>query len=147
MSKPVKFKLRIIKFYLPEGSKYDEEYSNLRVTTNDIDPTIGVRKNISTVYEDLSTVSDIVSKITEYFSNEKCVKFTKSGDSLTYDDDATITIDEDDLTERIEAYFDNMTLYGKATCSIDFDAHGFMETSWHDDTNYVAQIFPVIEED
>lgn len=122
----VKFKLRMVKFLEP--------FSSLSS-----DPT-GIRKNIATVYEDLTSVSDIVSKIKEFFNNEKCDKFTKSGDTLTYEEDSTIEIDENDLTERLEDYFDNMVKYGRAVWTQDFDSQGAMDVNWNDNIKYEAQL-------
>ena len=122
----VKFKLRMVKFLEPFTS----------LTSN---PT-GIRKNISTVYTDLSTVSDIISKIKEFFSNETCDKFTKSGDSLTYSEETGIEVDEEDLTERLTGYFDNMVKYGRTVWTCHFDSQGATELNWDDNVMYEAQL-------
>ena len=90
-----------------------------------------------------------LDKIKEYFSEETCSKFSKSGDSLVYDDETGIEVDEEDLTERLENYFDNIVKYGKATWSQEFDSQGSMEINWSDDIAYTAQLIitePKIEE-
>ena len=144
MSTPVKFKLRMVKFLedpLTDSTpnKYAKEFSNLRVTTNDIEPT-GIRKHTITVYNDLSSVSDIVSKISEYFSNEKCDKFSLSGDSLTYEEDQGITVDTEELTEKIKGHFENLEKYGRSSWSCQFDAQGSTEVEWTTSTAYIAQL-------
>lgn len=126
MSDTVKFKLRIVKYLEP-------------MTHLSSEPT-GIRKNISTVYENLTSVSDIVSKIKEFFSEETCIKISKSGNTLTYNDESNITIDEEELTERIEGYFNNIAKYGVASWSQTFDSQGGMEGNWEDDTKYIAQL-------
>ena len=126
MSTTVKFNLRIVKFLEP-------------MTSLPSDPT-GPRKNISTIYEDLSSISDIVSKISEFFSNENSRKFTFSGSSLSYDEEKAIEIDTEELTERLEKFFQNAEKYGDTSWSQGFDAQGVMEINWSSSTKYIAQL-------
>lgn len=143
MSSPVKFKLRIVKYddlLTSSPFPYNEEYSNLRVTTSDAEPT-GIRKNIATVYEDLTSIDDIVAKIVEYFSNEKCDHFKFDGSSsCTYEEDQGITVDEEDLKERLKSYMELLERYGKLTWSCQFDAQGYMDVEWSTNAMYVAQL-------
>ena len=123
----VKFKLRMVKFLEPFSS----------LASN---PT-GIRKNLITVYEDLTSIPEIIAKIKEFFSEETCNTFVKSGDTLTYDEEAGITIDEEELKERLDGYFENMVKYGRAVWTQDFDAQGYMDVNWSDNIiKYEAQL-------
>ena len=126
MSDTVKFKLRMVKYLEP-------------FTTLPSNPT-GPRKNIATVYEDLTTISDIVDKIEEFFVEENTTKFSFNGTSLTYDEETPIEIDTEDLTERIKGFFENVAKYGEATWSQEFDAQGCMNVNWSDNIKYTAQL-------
>ena len=126
MSETVKFKLKMVKYLEP-------------FTTLPSDPT-GPRQNIATVYEDLTTISEIVNKIEEYFVEENTKKFTFTGTSLTYDEETPIEIDTEDLTERLTGFFKNVEKYGLATWSQEFDSQGAMEVNWNDNIMYTAQL-------
>ena len=127
MSDTVKFKLRIIKFLEP-------------MTSLPSNPT-GPRKNIATVYEDLTSISDISDKIEEFFLEESTNKFTFTGSSLTYEEETPIEVDTEELTKRLKDYFENVAKYGIASWSQEFDSQGDMNANWNDSTKYIAQLF------
>lgn len=150
MSTPVKFKLKIKKILdsvpaldtlIPNDmySSEDPNITNLRATLSTSEPT-GIKRNISTVYENLTTIDEIVAKIVEFFSNEKCDHFKFNGSSLTYEEDQGITIDEDDIKERLKAYMETMERYGRTSWSCQFDAQGYTDVEWTTDAVYIAQL-------